>query len=218
MTLFKAGKITRPEVGIALGRSASGSNVGQLAFGGIVPSKYSNGMTVMENMSQEGYWEVPLTVHSNSSAPLKDRTGVIDTRSSVMWAPQADVIALFTGVKGACKRPWFLLFWCFGLSRSIVLQVLSDSSGLVLPCSSRLNLTFALGDHSTKLEASDVIFMPLQSSTLCGESECCLSTIQPAPASVGLGDGQWILGIPALRKTYIGFNYQNNTIGLAHLK
>lgn len=216
MTLYKAGKIPRPQVGLALGRSASGSNTGQLAFGGVVPSMFSGDMVILESVSQEGYWEVPLEVTSSSGAsdPLQSRTGIIDTRSAVMWASQADVIALFSGVEGACVCLLFVFEEC-KLADSSMVSVLSDSSGLVLPCSSQLSLTLKMGTYSTELEARDLIFTPQESSTLCGSQNCCLSTIQPAPSSVGLQEGQWILGIPALRGTYIGFDYEENTIGLA---
>lgn len=100
--LYENGKIPRPEIGIALGRSDEGHNSGQLAFGGIAPSRFDGEVTTMESLSKEGYWEVPL-VAASGNVSLEERTGIIDTRSSVIWAPQEDVIDLFLEVPGACQ-------------------------------------------------------------------------------------------------------------------
>lgn len=72
-----------------------------------------------------------------------------------------------------------------------------------------------LGDHTVQLDATDLTFSPIADHSVCGGSRCCMSTIQPATEAVGLRQGQWILGIPALRGSYIGLNYETNTIGLA---
>lgn len=102
MLLYNHGKIPRPQLGLALGKSADGSNAGQLAFGGIAPSKFQGDMAVMESVSNEGYWEVPISINSGS-ASIESRTGIVDTRSAVIWAPQEDVIKIFTSVDGACS-------------------------------------------------------------------------------------------------------------------
>jgi hypothetical protein len=103
-TLLKGTVMSLPQIGIRLGQAADGSNVGELSYGGVNPSKYKGDLTVMKSVSTVGYWEAPVDAISVSGGgTISERTGILDSRTVLLYAPQADIISLFSGVPNACE-------------------------------------------------------------------------------------------------------------------
>jgi cathepsin D len=175
--------------------NGDGSTGSEFYLGGINTAHYS-GSIQWENLISESYWEIALksaTMAGHGSITNATKA-VVDTGTSIMAGPSADVQAL-AALVGATPI---------------------NSEEYTIDCSqipNLPNLVFQLGSgKSYTLTGTDYV------DQVCEEGECiCLFGFTgidiPAPRGP-----LWILGDIFIRKYYSIFDFQNNRVGLAMSK
>jgi len=183
--LVKQGLISAPIFGVYLSNGDGTS--GELTLGGADPSHYTGSLTYVP-LSSETYWEVPLTSFSAGGSPVTNATkAVLDTGTSIMAGPTADVAALAQSV-GA--TPFFL-----------------NPQEYTVSCTASLpDITIGLGGQSFTLTGADYVVNAGEGICLFGFTGIDI----PAPAGP-----LWIMGDVFIRKYYTVFDGQNQRLGFA---
>jgi hypothetical protein len=161
---------------------------GELTLGGYDASKFSGSLTWVPLIS-ESYWEVQLTAFNLGGQPISTATkAVIDTGTSVMAGPSAEVANL-AKIAGATPFPLNPAEYTIDCSK---ISTLPD-------------LTIGLGGNTFVLTPTDYIVNV--------SGECLFGFIGidiPAPRGP-----LWIMGDTFIRKYYSVFDYQNKQVGFA---
>ncbi|PWN34284.1 acid protease [Meira miltonrushii] len=199
--LYNEKLVTAPVMGYKLGdaTTASGKRAavkdGEVTFGGVDSGKYTGQLVEIPNVSQQGFFEIPIqgvSVNGKSIASLSSgRTSILDTGTSLMVAPQQDAEAVHAQIPGAKS---------------------DGQGGFTVPCTTNSTLSFKFGGEEWPLLPRDMIFVPVDANNPKGD---CIS-------SLGGGDvgqqGEWLVGAVALKRLYFATNAQKNVIGLGKLR
>lgn len=179
--LVDSGQMAEPVFAFYLGDRQPG----ELLFGGI-DSKHYTGDFSFVPLTSETYWQVSLgAVKLGSDSISSTKAAIVDSGTSLLAGPVADVQALATklGAKSILGKEWTI------------------DCGVAVP-----DLTFTLGGKDFALTKQDLI---LQASG----STCVLAIMGvdvPAPHGP-----LWILGDVFMRVYYVQFDYGKKQLGLA---
>ncbi|CAO1626509.1 unnamed protein product [Sympodiomycopsis kandeliae] len=202
--LYQQGAVPQPVMGYHLARAADGKNDGEVTFGGVNAEKYTGDLVEMPNVSEQGFWEatlesvsfdgkaidLPSSSKSSNKRAANQRTAILDTGTTLIVAPQADADALHSAIPG---------------SRS------DGQGGYTIPCTTAKQVSFKFGGQDWKMDARDMVFLPVDENNLKGD---CVSAI--SAGTVGQ-KGEWLVGAAFLKNVYFATNTKSNTLALGHL-
>ncbi|KAI1373745.1 hypothetical protein F4677DRAFT_455767 [Hypoxylon crocopeplum] len=103
LTYVKDAKLINSNVfGVALARNADGSNDGEIAFGAPNTAKYKDDISYTSIKSGNS-WAIPMddVLYDDNSAGVQGRLAYIDTGTTFVFGPPADVAALYKLVPGS---------------------------------------------------------------------------------------------------------------------
>lgn len=143
---------------------------------------------MVPNISKKGFWEAKIDdVKVDGQSVLTDRTGILDTGTTLIVAPLADAEAVHAKIPGSSK---------------------DGKGGFLIPCTTKSKVALSFGGVSFDINPVDLTFQPT-TDDLSGD---CLSGI--TSGTVG-GPQQWLLGDMFLKNVYFATDATNNQIGLA---
>lgn len=192
--LAKANKISKPIVGLRLGRAADGTsgNKGQITFGGVDQSQIDGDLNQVDNQSKDGYWAVQVdSVSLDSKQVSGSSTAVLDTGTSLIIAPKSTADKIHDAIPGAKS---------------------DGHGGYTLPCTTSKKLSFTISGKTYTMDSRDLLFAPKDSNNLKGT---CISAVSSGETMDGAG---WLLGAAFLKNVYFATNSDANRIGLGKLK
>uniref|UniRef100_A0A7S4LNG7 Peptidase A1 domain-containing protein n=2 Tax=Oxyrrhis marina TaxID=2969 RepID=A0A7S4LNG7_OXYMA len=179
--LVDSQKLDVPVFAFYLGNNAPG----ELVIGG-VDSKHYTGDFSFVPLSSETYWAVGLDgVKLDGSAIGSTKTAIVDSGTSLLAGPSADVKAIASklGAKSVLGKEY------------------------IVDCDTfKSSMTFSLGGQEYTLDSKDLVLQASGNQCILG-----LTGIDvPAPAGP-----LWILGDVFMRKYYVQFDWGQKRIGVA---
>ena len=164
--LAQKGLISQAITSYKISRIADGRNDGEITFGGLDQSKFDpSTLTTFNNVNKNGFWEAPFTVTvGGKSLGLNGRTAILDTGTTLIIAPDADVKALHAKIPGSK----------------------TDSQGWIIPCTNTAVVSFTFGGRAFDVNPIDLLFVPVDNNNLKGD---CYSGI--ASGTVGTAS-EWL--------------------------
>jgi len=191
--LKTAGAVKVAQTGYALGRVADETNIGQITFGGVDKSKFTGSLTLIDNVSQTGFWEGDMDAVSvdGKSVNLTGRSAILDTGTTLLIVPEADAAAIHAAIPGAQSN---------------------GQGSFALPCTTNATVGLTFGGKTFTIDPRDLAFFPLDENDLTGE---CTSGI--SSGNIG-GARQWLIGDVFLKSVYLSTNVDTNQIGLAPIR
>lgn len=141
---------------VSMNRHSDGRNHGQVTFGGIDPTKYTGeiGYTnVAAAEAKTGEWAIPMgdvSFNGKSAGITGSRLGYIDTGTSFIFAPPADLVALFKHVPGASS------------------YMNGDYTEYKIPCDTKIPIKIAFSGITYEISAADWV---------AGNGDHCISRI-----------------------------------------
>jgi len=187
--MVSQGLVSKPEFGFYLSPT-SGAD-GELTFGGADPNHYSGSLNYVP-LTSETYWETKLDSMTLGGASVTtSNKAVLDSGTSIMAGPSADVKALAAKV-GA--KPFFL-----------------NPKEYTIDCSkisSLPTLEITMGGNKFSLEGKDYV---INAGVTCLFGFTGIDI--PAPRGP-----LWIMGDVFMRKYYTVFDYGNKRLGFALAK
>ncbi|KAG7089786.1 hypothetical protein E1B28_011437 [Marasmius oreades] len=169
---------------------------GEMTIGGLNPNQYhKNTLVTIKNVNKKGFWEVPIDGLVVNGVQLGwvahgNRTGVLDTGTSLLVVTPSDADAIHALIPGARfdfgQKQW------------------------TIPCTSNTSMTFRFGNRSFTIDPRDLIFdLPINATT-------CYSGI--TAGKLGLGSKAWLVGDTILKNMYLSLNRETDEISFAQLK
>jgi len=192
--LAKNGLIRDAITSYKISRLEDGKNDGEITFGGLDATKFdSKTLTTVKNVSPVGFWEASMPDISvdGKSAGLKARTAILDTGTTLIIAPPADVAAVHALIPGAKPDG-------------------QGEGGFTVPCNTKAQVALTFGNRKFTIDPRDLAFLPI-SNNPAGD---CLSGI--SPGQIG-GPNQWLVGDVFLKSAYFSTDVTKNQISLANL-
>lgn len=177
-----------------LARVTDDKNDGEVTFGGLDPSKFDQKtLATVDNVSQTGFWQANIDAVTMNGQPLAlaSKTAILDTGTTLMVVPQADVTAIHKTIPGAQS---------------------DGKGGFTIPCTTNVSLAFTFGGQLFSIDPVDLAFLPVNPKDPQGD---CLSAITPGDVD---GPTVSLLGDTFLKNAYFSTNADTNTITLAKLK
>ncbi|EGG09113.1 uncharacterized protein MELLADRAFT_34629 [Melampsora larici-populina 98AG31] len=189
--MAKAGIISGAFIGYSLGRVSDNQNIGQATFGGVDQTKFSGNLTMFPNVNKKGFWEGEMaSIMVDGQVVLRQRTGILDTGTTLIVAPPADAQALHAHIPGASS---------------------DGKGGFFIPCTSKAKVALSFGGVPFEINPVDLTFQP----TTTDLSANCISAI--SSGTVG-GPNQWLLGDTFLKNVYFATDATHDEMGMAALK
>ncbi|KAJ7593443.1 aspartic peptidase A1 [Mycena floridula] len=166
-------------VSYKISRLADGKDDGEVTFGGLDPSKYiASSLVTVNNISPFGFWQVNVgNVKINGkSLGLTNRSAIVDTGTSLFYAPQEDVAAIHKAIPGS--------------------QYV-DGNWLI-PCNCNTSLSLSFGGKYFSVDPRDLAFLPIDPNNPTGNCYSSISSGSPAnPITF------WLLGDAFLKNVYL---------------
>ena len=185
--MAKAGTLSGAFVGYALGRVSDSENIGQLTLGGIDQTKFSGNLTLFPNVNKKGFWEGAMEVQIGGKTILTERSGILDTGTTLMVLPAEDAATVHSNIPGA---------------------VADNKGGFRIPCTNTVKVGLTFGGVTFEINPVDLTFQPV-GRNLKGQ---CISGI--SVGTVG-GPTQWLIGDVFLKNVYFATDLTNDQMGLA---
>ena len=161
---------------------------GELTFGGYDPDKFTGDLTYVK-LQAATYWQISLDqVVSGDYTSGTDQTAIVDSGTSLIAGPKAEVSKLAAAV---------------GAKPNIMGEYTIDCAKL----DSMPDITFKIDGKDYSIPGKDTV---IQSANTCLFAFMGIDFPPPGP--------QWILGDVFMRKYYTVFNYVDQTIGFAAAK
>lgn len=163
----------------------SETDFGELTFGG-VDSKYYTGEFNYVNLLHPTYWEITLGgVTSNGKSYTTCTTAIVDSGTSIITGPSADIAAL---------------------AASVGAKELAGTGEYLMSCSlSHPDVNFIINGETYTLTAEDYL---IPDGNICLFGFMALDIPEPTGPL-------WILGDVFMRKYYTVFDYTNQRVGFA---
>ncbi|KAK1224052.1 hypothetical protein PQX77_008382, partial [Marasmius sp. AFHP31] len=168
---------------------------GEMTIGGMNPEKYHEDTVVtMKNVNNKGFWEAPIDGLSINGFEVEwvtnNRSGVLDTGTSLVVMPPSDAYAIHSLIPGAHYDGKFR-HW-------------------TVPCTANTSMSIGFGGTSFWIDPRDLVFdVPINETT-------CYSGI--AEGDLGLGETVWLVGDTILKNVYLSLNRAKDEISMAELK
>ncbi|KAK4684672.1 hypothetical protein P7C73_g5497, partial [Tremellales sp. Uapishka_1] len=225
-SLATAGAVKQAIMGIALGRTADGTNDGEINFGAADSSKLDASTTqTLAVSSNDGFWQVALgAVTVNGANVLTGRQAILDTGTTLAIAPgneyaKHQAASGWTGLTSSLqchppprsnrRSPEVCLLISF-LSRPPTFFDDSDGQGgFTIPCTTNAQVTMTFGSVAFQIDARDLIFTPVNANEPTGDCQSSIST------GTVTDDVTWLLGDTFLKNVYMTTNVNTNTVQLS---
>lgn len=165
--LAQQGLIKQAITSYKISRISDGLNDGEITFGGLDQSKFSpSTLVTFTNVNTQGFWEGSFTVTvAGKSLGLSGRTAILDTGTTLIIAPAADIKALHAKIPG---------------SKS------DGQGGYIIPCTNTAVVSFTFGGRAFDINPIDLLFAPVDPNNLKGS---CYSGI--AAGTIGTAT-EWL--------------------------
>ncbi|KLU89651.1 rhizopuspepsin-3 [Magnaporthiopsis poae ATCC 64411] len=196
LQVFKREKTFKSNTfGVFVNRNADGPNTGEVSFGGTNPAKYT-GQISYTSVSDKanGDWAIPMDdlAYDGKKAGVTGRLAYIDTGTTYVFGPAADVALLHKQIPGA------------------KLDANGGGTTYTAPCDSTKPLTVSFGGVAYSIQTRDWLSGPNAN----GE---CVSNVY----GIEVVRGAWLLGDVFLKNVYAVFDMDQTRIALKmilHLK
>ncbi|KAJ3512881.1 hypothetical protein NLJ89_g3267 [Agrocybe chaxingu] len=193
-SLVKANLIPAPIASYKIPRLADGKNDGELTLGGMDPHKYNSTTLVKrKNVNKFGFWGVAVDAVrvGKKNMHWSNRTIVLDTGTSLIIAPEADVEAIHQAIPGARY----------------------DGGGWTVPCNLTTSLSFKIGGQSFPIDPRDIAFYPIDE-----DSTECMSGIAVGGVGPFYLDNEWLVGDVFLKNVYLSTDEGKDEVSIARLQ
>ncbi|KAF6821392.1 eukaryotic aspartyl protease [Colletotrichum plurivorum] len=150
---------------VYLNRAADGPNTSEISFGACNPAKYTGNFTYTPVGNENGDWAIPVDgiQYDGQKSGAAGKLAYIDTGTSYVFGPQADVAAFHKNIPGSTSE---------------------DGTTYKVPCDSNKDVTYTFSNVSYVVSAKDWRSKP-------GTDGTCTSNIyghEVVPGSWLLGD------------------------------
>ncbi|EGP88013.1 unnamed protein product [Zymoseptoria tritici ST99CH_1A5] len=203
-TLVDQGKVSPSEFSFYLGRAKSNTGgKSEMTLGGRDSSRYTGSFTPVP-VSSQTYWQVPIdgvTVNKNAALPTTAGQAAIDTGTTLIIAPNAAALSIFSQIPGSVPLPLggaVTLFAYPCASKPTVNLKFAGKSFAVNP----LDLNFGRLTDDLGLDLSG---LPVLGGLIGGLY--CLAGI--AGADFRPGENFYIVGDTFLKNWYSTYEYQS---------
>ncbi|KAI1825681.1 aspartic peptidase domain-containing protein [Xylaria intraflava] len=134
--------------GVSLSRSSDNTNDGEIMFGATDPDKYTGDITYASVKSNSA-WTIPLddVMVSGKSAGLTGRSAYIDTGTSFVFGPPADVETMYKLIPGSSS---------------------TDGSTYTIPCDTDSQIAFTFSGKSWTVSSKDFVSAPSSNGACTG--------------------------------------------------
>ncbi|KAI1659230.1 acid protease [Daldinia decipiens] len=150
LTHLKDAKLIDANVfGIALNRKADGTNDGEVAFGAPNKAKYTGDISYT-GLQSEDSWAIPMddVLFGGNSAGVKGRLAYIDTGTTFVFGPPADVAALYKLIPGS--------------------KTIDNGKTYTVPCDTDGEVAFSFSGKAYTASSRDFITAPNTGGTCFG--------------------------------------------------
>ncbi|ORZ22292.1 aspartic peptidase domain-containing protein [Absidia repens] len=190
-SMYDAGEIDEPVVGIYLGRIRDAGGKGEAVFGGVNPDHFAGDLKYIK-VSRQNYWQVDflgMEVGGHTISSPRSSQAIIDTGTTLTVLPSALSQAFHAAIPGAKY---------------------SNTYGWRVPCHPATNssVTFMLGDESFPVPIADMI----RERSSSDDPSMCFSGVAEANSPLV------IMGDTFLRNYYSVYDFKMSRIGLAPSK
>ncbi|KAK7059200.1 hypothetical protein VNI00_001827 [Paramarasmius palmivorus] len=186
-TAIAQGSIKNKAFGMKLATNGS-----ELFLGGTNSKLYTGNIEYHQIDTTTGLWEIPRATAFSGPTPVASKIStIIDSGTTIMYGPPADVEAFYSNIPGA--------------------RLVDRESGFyAYPCGSTPRLSFSWGGRTWTVAAENFNFGTLE----IGSSQCVGAL---AGQDLGLGSGVWLLGDSFMKNVYTAFDFEKNAVGFAQL-
>ncbi|KAF7292412.1 Peptidase A1 domain-containing protein [Mycena chlorophos] len=206
--LINNGDLSSPEMSFFLERSTSDNDEpgGVFTLGGTNSSLFSGSIEFHDLASTTGgpqYWMIPLSAvtvqgSSVSIAGGNSLLSAIDTGTTAMGGPSADVAAIWAAVPGS----------------SALTQGNQQTGYFQYPCSTNVKVTLSFGGQAWAIDSNDINLGQVEEgSSMCAGAIFDLSL----GASTDANTPSWVIGDTFLKNTYTVFRQSPQAVGFAAL-
>ena len=154
-SLAQQGLISEAITSYKLSRVSDGLNDGEITFGGLDSSKFDpKTLVTFQNANKYGYWGAPFTVSiGGEDLGLQGRTAILDTGTTLIYAPEEDVKAIHAKIPG-----WLVDYL----------------GNYIIPCTNTAVVSLTFGGRAFDINPIDLLFAPVDPNNLKGD---CYSAI-----------------------------------------
>ncbi|RIB28563.1 aspartic peptidase domain-containing protein [Gigaspora rosea] len=166
-------------------------DIGNLTIGGVELNSFTGSLNFINLATNSGFWEIPMDDVSVNGKffGFKNRVTIMDTGTTLIIAPPADVQAIHKLIPGAV--------------------LLQQQEEYAIPCNTTTKIALKFNGVSYAINTKDLV-RDLVSARL----NLCLSGI--SPGVVG-SNNQWLVGDVFLKNVYSVFDFGARSIGLAQI-
>ncbi|QRV82009.1 aspartyl protease [Ceratobasidium sp. AG-Ba] len=192
---FKQKSIPSPEFSFRLSETGS-----ELCLGGTNPDKYQGGFACA-GVTEQIYWRINGTLARGPQQALSHNyTGsmIIDSGTTLMLGPPADVKSFYTGIDGA--EP------C-----SVSLCGSEDPTYWLMPCDKFPSIFFVLAKQFFQISPNDFNLGQVNAT-----STQCVGALVGFNATLAVKG--FVMGDTLMKNTYTNFNMASNEVCFAHPK
>ncbi|EJT69301.1 rhizopuspepsin-3 [Gaeumannomyces tritici R3-111a-1] len=190
LQVFKREKTFKANTfGVFVNRNADGPNTGEVSFGGTNPAKYTGALSYTPVSDKaNGDWAIPMDdlAYDGKKAGVTGRLAYIDTGTTYIFGPAADVATFHKSIPGA------------------KLDANGGGTTYTAPCDSTKTLTISFGGVAYAIQTRDWLSGPNAN----GE---CVSNVY----GIEVVRGAWLLGDVFLKNVYAVFDVDRTRIGFA---
>lgn len=179
-------------LGISFNRASDGTNDGQVTFGGVDKAKYTGEIsyhTIGTEQKEKGEWAVTMDDPSfdGKSAGIGSKLAYIDTGTSFIFAPPAELGPLFNLVPGSSSYKN------------------GDYTEYQVPCDTKLPIVLSFSGVKYEIPAQDWVSRK-------NETHCISNLYGPR---VNINNGAWLVGDTFLKNVYSVFDADEMRVGFA---
>ena len=196
--LVTSGIIKNKEIGLQLARQSDIINNGEITFGGIDPTMYGGPLSWHPAVAPQAQWVIALSGFSINGVSLDfpNRTTILDTGSSFLFAPQKDLAQILSQFPG--------------------LDVLKAGDPLesrgyqyALPCTGQPTITFTFDGVNYDVAPADYLDSANPEGQNCGFQIASLGNLGDEDSA----NQMWVLGDTFLKTVYSVFDFDGGRIG-----
>ncbi|CAG8454645.1 13047_t:CDS:2 [Racocetra fulgida] len=166
-------------------------DTGIVTFGGVDISLFTGTINFVNVVAKTGFWEIPMNDASvdGNSLGFKNKTTIIDTGTTLLLAPPADVDAIHKKIPGS---------------------VLLKGGEYAVPCNTTAKVALKFNGVSYSIDSRDIA-----RDLVLAQKNLCLSGISPGVVGT---NNQWLVGDVFIKNVYSVFDFGTRSVGFAPLR
>ncbi|CAG8457985.1 22911_t:CDS:2, partial [Racocetra persica] len=179
--------VTQPIFAFRLSRAAD-HDTGIITLGGVDINSFTGTINFVNVVERTGFWEIPMNDASvdGNSLGFKNRSAIIDTGTTLLIAPPADVDAIHRKIPGS---------------------VLLQEGEYAVPCDTKTKVALKFNGVSYSIDSRDIA-----RDLVSAIKNLCLSGISPGVVGT---NNQWLVGDVFLKNVYSVFDLGTRSVGFA---